>query len=195
MQDLIIEGTDDTPSIVLSKTRNIFEISGRSLPEDGVAFGVGRDTTDVRRMQDVLRLRADSLEDANRIKDEFLATMSHELRTPLTSILGWARLLDSHKLDEHDRERAIHVIQRNAEAQAILHKADRFTGSEPVIRRHGCLPIFRMDQVEERHSHQVFFREAQQFLECRIDALKSSIEVNDRQHVHREGEETIALFS
>lgn len=38
MQDLIIEGTDDTPSIVLSKTRNIFEISGRSLPEDGVAF-------------------------------------------------------------------------------------------------------------------------------------------------------------
>ena len=90
------------------------------VPQDGVAFGVGRDTTDVHRMHDVLRLRAEQLEDANRIKDEFLATMSHELRTPLTSILGWARLLDSNQLTDKDKERAVHIIQRNAEAQSKL---------------------------------------------------------------------------
>ena len=33
-------------------------------------------------------------EEANRVKDNFIATVSHELRTPLTAILGWTQMLN-----------------------------------------------------------------------------------------------------
>ena len=37
---------------------------------------------------------------ANRLKDEFLATLSHELRTPLNAVLGWTRVLRTARVDD-----------------------------------------------------------------------------------------------
>jgi hypothetical protein len=38
MEILNLEGTEDTPKIILNKNNGIFEISGRSLPEDSAEF-------------------------------------------------------------------------------------------------------------------------------------------------------------
>jgi signal transduction histidine kinase/CheY-like chemotaxis protein len=61
-----------------------------------------------------------SAEQANRLKDEFLAIVSHELRTPLNAILGWSDLLYRKKLDGRQRDRGIQAIYDSARRQAQL---------------------------------------------------------------------------
>jgi len=56
--------------------------------------------------------------EANRIKDEFLATVSHELRTPLNAIVGWSQILVSTTPDPATVAKAAASLHRNAQAQA-----------------------------------------------------------------------------
>jgi signal transduction histidine kinase/ActR/RegA family two-component response regulator len=72
----------------------------------------------------VVTVRAQTMtedaEEANHLKDEFLATVSHELRTPLNAVLGWARMLESKQLPPDRARHAIATIERNASALAHL---------------------------------------------------------------------------
>ena len=61
-----------------------------------------------------------SAQDANTLKDEFLATLSHELRTPLNAMLGWTHLLRSGSLSHEMQQRALEALERNGRAQAQL---------------------------------------------------------------------------
>ena len=53
-------------------------------------------------------------QEANRVKDDFLAVLSHELRTPLNAIVGYSRMMRGNLLPPDQVTRAIDVLERNA---------------------------------------------------------------------------------
>ena len=74
----------------------------------------------LRRLVTLEREARAEAQQADRAKDDFLATLSHELRTPLNAMLGWITMLRSGKVRQERRADALDVIERNARTQARL---------------------------------------------------------------------------
>jgi PAS domain S-box-containing protein len=103
--------------LFVRKDGSTFPVSSSLAPleRDGRAAGA---VLEFRDITDELAAQK-ALEDANRRKDEFLATLSHELRTPMTAVLGWAKLLEAG-MPEPEARHAISAIVRSAEVQAQM---------------------------------------------------------------------------
>jgi PAS domain S-box-containing protein len=59
-------------------------------------------------------------QEANRAKDEFLATLSHELRTPLTPIIGWVHMMSTGQLNDTEIAHGLAVIGKNSQSLSRL---------------------------------------------------------------------------
>jgi PAS domain S-box-containing protein len=100
----------------------IKDASGRIVGASKVARDITERKDAERERDRLLALEKESrrqAEEANRLKDEFLAVVSHELRSPLNAITGWASLLMMRPLDDQTRH-AVDTILRNAQTQTKL---------------------------------------------------------------------------
>jgi signal transduction histidine kinase len=91
-----------------TEMRPLFDLEG----EVAAVCILIHDVTDrVHRLRELERLNHEftivnsSLDEANRIKGEFLSTVSHELRTPLTAILGFLEILENDLAESVEEER------------------------------------------------------------------------------------------
>lgn len=78
-------------------------------------IGVNFDITELKTAQRELEQANAELIQANRLKDEFLATMNHELRTPLNGILGMTEALEQETLGAMTprQHKTLQVIRRS----------------------------------------------------------------------------------
>jgi PAS domain S-box-containing protein len=80
---------------------------------------VSQDVTERRRLEDNLRTLAANLSDADRRKDEFLATLAHELRNPLAPIRNALQIL-ALTADPTEAENARTLMERQLEQMVRL---------------------------------------------------------------------------
>jgi signal transduction histidine kinase len=59
-------------------------------------------------------------EEADRAKDEFLATLAHELRSPMTAIRGWIQMLKLGDLTPAEAMDALSMIEASTKVQAHI---------------------------------------------------------------------------
>lgn len=100
----------------------IVAYQSRPLP-DGATLLAFADITDTRELEQALVDREGALEEAERLKRDFVGNVSYELRTPLTTIMGYSELLASMGDALSDRARN-HVAAVRVAASQLARSID-----------------------------------------------------------------------
>jgi signal transduction histidine kinase len=131
-----VAATDDPIALALATRRQVlgFRFTVESAPrrwawfsantvpilDAGAVLGTVSVVRDITEAVAELEQAREAAEEANRLKDDFIAALSHELRTPLQPILGWTEVLRRHGQLDDVTAQALDAIRRNIRQQVRL---------------------------------------------------------------------------
>ena len=179
--ELLVHGADGT----MRRAR----ISAHPLRRDGAVYAAvvtSRDVTEETRALADLEAARTAAEEANRLKDDFIAALSHELRTPLQPILGWTEVLRRHGRLDDVTTRAMEVVHRNIRQQVRL--VDDLLDLSRILHGKFALRIETFDLREQVRAAVEGYEEAARNKRVRLDSTLPAERVTmsgDAARVHQ----------
>jgi len=122
LKDIFIDNINSrkTSSLKLMKTNETtLDVLFVPLP-DGATLISYHDITDSILVEKTLIEKNEALQDADKLKTEFLANVSYELRSPLTSIIGFSQALDKQYFGKLNELQAEYVLGINDSSQYLM---------------------------------------------------------------------------
>ena len=112
-----------------------------------------RQSRELRELNATLEFKVEErtrdLQDANRVKGEFLARASHEMRTPMNAILGFAQLLNMGELSPNQKKGINHILTSGKHLLGLINDvldlSNIDTGRLPLLHE----PVMLAEVVEE----------------------------------------------
>ena len=161
---------------VMNGQRDWFALEERLVRQDGSVCWVRNTTSRLRNDDGMPRFAIVVIEDVSDrrrledARDQFIARASHELRTPLTSVIGFARLLSSNRVDDEDTRQEIigqldgqarrltamvgHLLDLTALQQGRLRMSPQKVAVAPLVSR-----VVAATPAPENKSVEIFITE------------------------------------
>lgn len=121
-------------------------IDWRKVPlPDGATLISYLDVTDSTLVERSLRERNEALQEADRLKSEFLANVSYELRSPLTSISGFSEMLRQEYFGQLSEKQKEYVDNIHHSSQQLMHLINDILDLASIEAGYMRLEVSRFD--------------------------------------------------
>ena len=128
--DLKARATDPNPEVrrhvqgeIRRSDNKMLTWLSRPLP-DGATLVAWDDVTSARRAEAALIERAEALEEADRMKSEFVGHVSYQLRTPLTTITGYSDFLQNGGAGEMTDKQSEYIFAIQSASEDLAKTID-----------------------------------------------------------------------
>lgn len=128
----------------------VIECMSVSLPDGGVMVTY-RDITDSMRVRKALEEKNAALEDAEKLKTDFLAKVSYQLRTPLNAIAGFSEILDQEyfgDINEKQREYTRGIMEATERLSTLINDILDLSSIEAGYLRLDRNPVDILDLLD-----------------------------------------------